>query len=87
MDRAPELLEDDGHVDHPHARAAVSLGHQQPGDAERAETGPHVGSRAALVVEHLAHVCDRRALGEEAAHRRAQQLLILAELEVQGGGL
>ena len=63
VDRAPELLEHDGHVDHPHARASVGLGHQQPGDAERAQAGPHVVGRAALVVEHLAHVSERRALG------------------------
>ncbi len=58
------------------------LGYEQPGDAELGEPGPHVVGRAALVVEHVAHVRDRRSLGEEAAHRRAQQLLVLAELEV-----
>jgi hypothetical protein len=82
-----ELLEHNGHVDHAHARAAVHLGHQQARRAERGEPRPHVVARAALVVEHLAHVRDRRPLREEAAHRRAQELLILAELEVQGAGL
>ena len=59
-------------------------GTSRPVDAEVGEPSPHVVGRAALVVEHLAHVRDRCALGEEPAHRSREQLLILAELEVQG---
>jgi hypothetical protein len=82
-----ELFEHDGHVDHAHARAAERVGHQQAGRAEPRESRPHGVGRPALVVQHLAHERDLRLLGEESPYGRAQQLLILAELEVQGAGL
>ena len=76
------LLEHDAHVDHAHPRAAVLLGHEQADDAQVGQAPPHLVGGAAVVVEHRAHVAQRCPLAEEAAHRVAQRLLLLAELEV-----
>ena len=49
MGGAPEFLDDNPHVDHAHARAAVLLGNEEPGDAELGEPLPHRVGRAPRV--------------------------------------
>ena len=84
--RTAELLEHDRGVDHPHAGAAVLLGHQQADRADVAQAGPHVvvAEVRRVVFVRVAHVGDRRLVGEEAQHRLAQHLLVGTELEVHG---
>ena len=90
--RAPELFEHDRGIDHarpslPATRSAGLVRHQQTDHAELDQTPPHivVTDRRNLVL--LANVRpDRRAIREEPAYRRTQQLLIGREIEVHRGG-
>ena len=79
-----QFLDDHTHVDHAHTRPAVGLGDEQAGHAQLGQPLPHGIGGAPRIVEHVAHVGgDRRLLGEEPAHRRAQLFLFRRELEVQ----
>ena len=73
-----QLLEDDAHVDHAHAGAALLLWYQESGDTELGQAFPDGLGRAAGVTQQVAHVrLDRRLLGEEAADGGPERLLLL----------
>ena len=64
-------------------RAAVLLGEQQPDEVELPQLRPQRGRVADGVVLHLADYVERAVTPEHVAHRLAEQLLFLVEIEVQ----
>jgi hypothetical protein len=79
----PHRLEDDGEVDHPHARATVRLRGEEADDTQVREPGPDLGRGADVSREEVADVGqDRGLLREEPAHRLGKQLLVGRPLEI-----
>ena len=77
-----QLLEDDGRVDEPAARATALGRREEPDDAEFDEAAPHLVGDAALGPVPGAHLAPRCPRREEAPHGFAERLLFSRELEV-----
>ena len=82
---APELLVECHALDQGHARSLVLLGQQQADEVELAELLPQRRWIPDRVVLHLADDLERAVARQQVAHRLAQELLLLVEVEIKHG--
>ena len=83
------LLEQQHQVELVHAQPAVRLGHSEPDHAHLGQRRPHRRRRtvgAVVGASHAgAHRVGRALLGQQVAHRVAEQQLVVGEGEAHGG--
>ena len=80
---AAQLFQRNAELEKRRPLPAVLFGHQQPGQAQlRSQRAPHFRLEAARRICQTPRLCNRPALGGEAAQRFAEALLLVAECEV-----